>query len=467
MPDALSTLRQLEEAARRFDFFQAVRLLECAYPERPRVGESLRARDDFVRFVQEPELIFYPTTLGGFELGKDGKPPRLTVNFIGLLGPNGPLPTHLTEYVRDRARNAGDPTFARFLDVFHHRMVALFYRAWAQAQPAVSLDRPGRDRFSAYVGSVFGLAEPSLRERDAVPDFAKLHFAGLLGGPTRPAAGLRLVLSRFFGLPVEIEECVGHWIALPANSVSRLGAPDGSCVLGMTTCRGRARVGLPAQVPHRDRPAFDGRLRTLPAGRREPRPARRLGSQLRARRPRLGRQPVSEARKCRDCQARRHARLGLTSWLYSGSSGARCARPVARPSPTRRRVARGPNQEVREDMAEISRVAALFGKLNALGYRAIESASVFCKLRGNPYIELTHWFHQILQLQDSDLHRIIKHFGIDPASLARDLTEALDALPRGSTSVTDISSQVEETVERGWVYGSLLSQRIAGAHSGI
>jgi type VI secretion system protein VasG len=106
-------------------------------------------------------------------------------------------------------------------------------------------------------------------------------------------------------------------------------------------------------------------------------------------------------------------------------------------------------------MAEISRVA-LFGKLNVLGYRAIESASVFCKLRGNPYIELTHWFHQILQLQDSDLHRIIKHFGIDPAKLARDLTNALDSLPRGSTSVTDISSQVEETVERGWVYGSLL-----------
>src|SRR6266702_2019034 len=119
-----------------------------------------------------------------------------------------------------------------------------------------------------------------------------------------------------------------------------------------------------------------------------------------------------------------------------------------------RRVARGHNRE-EQNMAEISRVA-LFGKLNALGYRAIESASVFCKLRGNPYIELTHWFHQILQLQDSDLHRIIKHFGIDPAKLARDLTNALDTLPRGSTSVTDISSQVEETVERGWVYGSLL-----------
>ncbi|MFM0202547.1 type VI secretion system ATPase TssH [Paraburkholderia fungorum] len=106
-------------------------------------------------------------------------------------------------------------------------------------------------------------------------------------------------------------------------------------------------------------------------------------------------------------------------------------------------------------MAEIKR-AALFGKLNKLGFRAIESANVFCKLRGNPYIELVHWFHQILQLQDSDLHRIVKHYGLEPSGLARDLTEALDRLPRGSSSVTDISSQVEEAVERGWVFGSLM-----------
>jgi type VI secretion system protein VasG len=106
-------------------------------------------------------------------------------------------------------------------------------------------------------------------------------------------------------------------------------------------------------------------------------------------------------------------------------------------------------------MAEIKR-AALFGKLNKLGFRAIESANVFCKLRGNPYIELVHWFHQILQLQDSDLHRIVKHYGLEPSGLARDLTDALDRLPRGAGSVTDISSQVEEAVERGWVFGSLL-----------
>jgi type VI secretion system protein VasG len=106
-------------------------------------------------------------------------------------------------------------------------------------------------------------------------------------------------------------------------------------------------------------------------------------------------------------------------------------------------------------MAEISRVA-LFGKLNSLCYRAIESSTVFCKLRGNPYVEVAHWMHQILQLQDSDLLRLIKHYEIDAAALARDLTAALDRLPRGSTSSIDLSSQLEETVERAWVYGTLM-----------
>ncbi len=105
-------------------------------------------------------------------------------------------------------------------------------------------------------------------------------------------------------------------------------------------------------------------------------------------------------------------------------------------------------------MTEISR-AALFGKLNSLGYRAIESATVFCKMRGNPYVELVHWFHQILQLQDSDLHRIIKEFDLEPSRLARDMTESLDRLPRGSTSISDLSSHVEEAVERGWVWATL------------
>jgi type VI secretion system protein VasG len=106
-------------------------------------------------------------------------------------------------------------------------------------------------------------------------------------------------------------------------------------------------------------------------------------------------------------------------------------------------------------MPEIGRVS-LFGKVNQLGYKAIESATVFCKMRGNPYVELVHWLHQILQLQDSDLHRIIKQFNLNPSRLAEDFTDALDRLPRGSTSISDLSAHVEEAVERGWVYASLL-----------
>ena len=106
-------------------------------------------------------------------------------------------------------------------------------------------------------------------------------------------------------------------------------------------------------------------------------------------------------------------------------------------------------------MAEISR-SALFGKLNKLAYRGIESATVFCKLRGNPYVELVHWIHQILQLQDSDLHRIVRQFNLNPSNLARDVTDALDRLPRGSTSISDLSSDVEEAVERGWVFATLM-----------
>jgi type VI secretion system protein VasG len=106
-------------------------------------------------------------------------------------------------------------------------------------------------------------------------------------------------------------------------------------------------------------------------------------------------------------------------------------------------------------MAEINRTA-LFGKLNSLGYRGIESATVFCKLRGNPYVELVHWIHQILQLPDSDLHRVTRHFEVNPSKFAKDIVEELDRLPRGATSISDLSAHVEEAVERGWVYASLL-----------
>ena len=106
-------------------------------------------------------------------------------------------------------------------------------------------------------------------------------------------------------------------------------------------------------------------------------------------------------------------------------------------------------------MSEISRVA-LFGKLNPMAYKAIEGATVFCKLRGNPYVELVHWLYQLVQLQDSDLHRLFRHYGLDASRLAGDLTTALDALPRGATAISDFSPVIEDVVERGWVYGTLM-----------
>ncbi len=106
-------------------------------------------------------------------------------------------------------------------------------------------------------------------------------------------------------------------------------------------------------------------------------------------------------------------------------------------------------------MTDISRTA-LFGKLNNLAYKGIESATVFCKMRGNPYVELVHWIHQMLQSQDSDLHRIIKRFELNPSHLARDFTDSLDRLPAGSTSISDFSAHVEQTVEQGWLYASLM-----------
>tara|TARA_R110002049_G_scaffold10127_3_gene50393 strand:- start:99714 stop:102425 length:2712 start_codon:yes stop_codon:yes gene_type:complete len=106
-------------------------------------------------------------------------------------------------------------------------------------------------------------------------------------------------------------------------------------------------------------------------------------------------------------------------------------------------------------MTEISRVA-LFGKLNSLGYKAVEGATVFCKMRGNPYVEIVHWLAQIVQLPDSDFKRICDHFKVDPARLASDMTAALDALPRGASSISDLSDHLEDAMERAWVYGSLL-----------
>ena len=192
----LDLLVELQDRPFHFDFLQALRRLECLYRDKPRIGTSARPAEDAVRLTQEPSLAFAPATLASFEPGTAGRPWRLASRFFGMFGPNGPLPLHLTEYARDRLRNHDDPTIVRFLDMFHHRMLTLFYRAWADAEPTTHLDRPESDRFATFVGSLLGIGLPTLRHRDAMPDMAKLFFAGRFACQARNKEGLEEALQR-------------------------------------------------------------------------------------------------------------------------------------------------------------------------------------------------------------------------------------------------------------------------------
>lgn len=246
-PDPLSYFRALEEKPFSFDFFQALRRIECLHPNKPRLGKGLRPVDEPVRLTQEPSMAFAPSSLSSFHPSMGGQPPLMEQRFFGLLGPNGPLPLHLTEYARARLINAGDPTFARFLDMFNHRFLLFLYRAWAQGRPVASLDRPDDDRFTVYIGALEGMAGSKLRERDEIGDFTKLFFAGLLGRQVRNRDGLVALLTGYFRVPVKVEEFVGHWMCLPPREQTRLlagdpGAPDNaSGQLGCDTVLG-ARI---------------------------------------------------------------------------------------------------------------------------------------------------------------------------------------------------------------------------------
>ncbi len=217
-----------------FDFFQAVRRLECAHPDRSRVGHSQRPQDDPVRFCQNVSLAFTPSAIDAYSEAADEHPARMVVNFFGLLGTNGPMPLPITEYVYDRLHNHRDKTLASFLDIFNHRMISLFYRAWACNQQSASHDRKEEDRFAVYIGSLFGIGTGSFRNRDEVPDVGKLHYSGRLVCQTNNAEGLREILQDYFGIMVEIQQFVGQWINLPQEHRCRLGESPANAKLGAT-----------------------------------------------------------------------------------------------------------------------------------------------------------------------------------------------------------------------------------------
>lgn len=237
-PDLVALENALRDRPEVFEFFEALRWLECAHPDRPRFGHSTKPAEDPVRLCQTPSLAFAPRTVDRFEPQADGKPPRMYGLFFGLFGPNAPLPLHLTEYALDRQLNARDDTFIAFADIFHHRMLSLFYRVWADAQPTIQLDRPGEDRFSLYMGALVGLSTANLQARDALPDRYKHFFAGRLLAQARNAEGLKHLLEHFFGVPVSVIEFTTEWMRLPASAHLRLGQSRDVACLGSTAVVG-------------------------------------------------------------------------------------------------------------------------------------------------------------------------------------------------------------------------------------
>jgi type VI secretion system protein ImpH len=236
--DVVALEQALQSQPYKFGFYQTLRRFECLHQDKPRIGMSVRPVDDVLRLAQEPSVIFAPSTLASFKIASEHQPSTLAVHFFGMFGPNGPLPLHLTEYARDRLRNSEDPTLSEFLDIFHHRMLSLFYRAWASAQPTVNFDRPEQDRFSVYTGALFGLGMPALRNRDEIPDLAKLHFAGRLSSQARNVEGLVAMIKHFFRVPMAIEEFVGEWMKLPRSYWCRLGVTTETGTLGINTVLG-------------------------------------------------------------------------------------------------------------------------------------------------------------------------------------------------------------------------------------
>ena len=229
---------RLSNEPHRFGFFQALRFIEAANPDTPGFGRSRRARQDPIRLGQKVTLAFASSTLAELQPATDARPERLLQFFHGVFGPNGPMPVHLTEYAIARRLSYHDPTLVRFCDIFHHRMVSLFYRIRANAEPALCEDRPEKNRFRAYVGALAGYGSPALRNQDEVSDQAKLFYSGHYANQKRSPSALLGILAQHFSMPVELREFQPEWLEFPAESRLCLGRSRHTCQLGRNTVLG-------------------------------------------------------------------------------------------------------------------------------------------------------------------------------------------------------------------------------------
>lgn len=242
----------LEENARTWHFFNAVRHIECNYFEKRKkdlveeerqqdgfrpigLGNTRDPADDPVRFTQIPTLAFTPTSIESYLRDDSGKTPRMNVNFLGLLGAEGPMPRYLTEYAHHRQLHRKDRTLARFLDMFNHRLVSLFYRAWACHQQTVDYDRKNSHRWQNFFSSLSGV---QMESGDGL-DIPKLYFTGRLMQHNKSSEGLMAIFREYFKVPVTIKEFCGFWLTIPEEYQFKLGASKSQGQLGNSIICGR------------------------------------------------------------------------------------------------------------------------------------------------------------------------------------------------------------------------------------
>jgi len=214
--------RAIGEEPYRFEFFQAVRVLERLLRERNVPGRFANAQTEVVRFAAHNSNGFPASEIQSLQW-REGRAPLMVVNFMGLTGPEGVLPLYYTQFVAERVR-AKDSALRDFLDIFNHRMISLFYQAWERYRFTVQYERGGGDRLSQYLLDLIGLGTKGLRNRQAVADISLVYYAGLLGQRPRSAQALRQLIEDYFDVPAEIVQFAGAWYRLDVPTQCRLDA---------------------------------------------------------------------------------------------------------------------------------------------------------------------------------------------------------------------------------------------------
>ena len=222
------------------DFLDLLRELEGANIDHPRIGQSGSRQQEIVLLGQEPHIDFSDDNVMTIGATSDGKP-TVVSRFLGLMGPQGALPLHTT-YEARHWLNMRDPSFARFADLFNNRFLQLYYRAWANARPAVQADRPKDNQFTVYLGSAIGIGTWPTQNRDSINDFTKLALAGLLAPAVKSASRLESMLSWMFNVATAVEQFVGSWLPLDRQEQAVLS--KGNCSLGVDSLVGSSAFSL-------------------------------------------------------------------------------------------------------------------------------------------------------------------------------------------------------------------------------